>query len=323
MREDIKIVFMGTPDFAACSLKEIIENKFNVVGCFTNQDKPSGRGMKLKFSEVKEYALSQNIPVYQPQKIRNNPEVMEILKELNPDLIVVVAYGKILPKELLEFPRLGCVNVHGSLLPKYRGAAPMQWSIIKGEKMTGITTMFMDEGVDTGDMLLREEVEISEDDNFETLHDKMKVVGAKLLVKTLDKVIDGSIVRIEQPVGGNYAPMINKEMTKIDFNKSACEIYNFVRGLSPFPSTYVETKENVKYKIYKVKVVEQKDKYIIGLDSNKCSNGEVVVVSKDRMYIKCGDGYISICEIQPQNSKKMDIVAFLQGNKVELGTIFM
>ena len=173
MKEDLKIVFMGTPDFAAASLKKLIEEKFNVIACFTNPDKPSGRGMKLKYSEVKEVALENNIKVFQPAKLRKNEEVIDTLKELEPDLIVVVAYGKILPKEILEIPKLGCINVHGSLLPEYRGAAPMQWSLINGDKKTGITTMFMDEGMDTGDMLLKEEVEITEEDNFETLHDKM------------------------------------------------------------------------------------------------------------------------------------------------------
>ena len=182
MRKDIKVVFMGTPEFACESLKEIYEAGFNIVGCFTNPDKPSGRGMKLKASAVKEYAIEKNIPIYQPKKIRNNQEVLDILDKLAPDVIAVVAYGKILPKEVLDIPKYGCINVHGSLLPKYRGAAPMQWALINGEKETGITTMFMDVGMDTGDMLLKEEIEIKDDYNLETLHDKLMVIGAKLLV---------------------------------------------------------------------------------------------------------------------------------------------
>ncbi len=306
MDKNLKIVFMGTPDFAMYSLKELVEQGANVVACFTNPDKPSGRGMKMNESEVKKYAISNNIQVYQPAKLRNNQEVFDLLKNIAPDVIVVVAYGKILPKEILDIPRLGCVNVHGSLLPKYRGAAPMQWALINGEKVTGITTMFMDEGMDTGDMLLKEEVDINDEDDFETLHDKMKIVGAKLLVKTLEKIECGDIERIKQPEEGTIAPMIDKSMTKIDFNKRGIEIYNFVRGLSPFPGTYMEHENLKRYKVYKV---EYKLEDIQGIP-----NGQIVEVTKKELKIKCADGYILIKNIQPQNGKRMDITAFLAGN---------
>lgn len=312
MRKDIKVVFMGTPEFACESLKEIYEAGFNIVGCFTNPDKPSGRGMKLKASAVKEYAIEKNIPIYQPKKIRNNQEVLDILDKLAPDVIAVVAYGKILPKEVLDIPKYGCINVHGSLLPKYRGAAPMQWALINGEKETGITTMFMDVGMDTGDMLLKEEIEIKDDYNLETLHDKLMVIGAKLLVKTIDGVVSGTITRIPQPKDGTYAPMITRDMTKIDFNKSAREIFNFVRGLSPFPGTYMELEDGRKYKVFDVSYKEDKN-----IDST-VEPGDILLMSKDSLYIRCKDGYIMINKIQPENSKRMDIRAFMAGNRFNM-----
>ena len=307
MRKDIKVVFMGTPEFARESLKKLYESGFNVVGCFTNPDKPSGRGMKLKASAVKEYAVEKGIPVYQPKKLRNNEEVMNILKELEPDVIAVVAYGKILPKEILEYPKYGCINVHGSLLPKYRGAAPMQWAIINGEKTTGITTMFMDVGMDTGDMLLKEEIEIKDEYNLEDVHDRLMVIGANLLVETIDRVVAGDVKREKQPEEGTLAPMISREMTKIDFNKSPREIFNFVRGLSPFPGTYIELENGKKYKVFEISYNED--------GTNKC--GEVIKIAKDELSIGCNGGYISIKQIQPENSKRMDIKAFMAGNKIE------
>lgn len=311
-RKDVRVVFMGTPEFARESLKELVEAGFNVVGCFTNQDKPSGRGMKMKASAVKEYALEQNIPVYQPVKVRKNEEVLNTLKELNPDVIAVVAYGKILPKEILELPKYGCINVHGSLLPKYRGAAPMQWAIINGEEKTGITTMFMDVGMDTGDMLLKDEMEILDEYNLESVHDKLMVMGAKLLVETIDKVVDGIIERIPQPEEGTYAPMITREMTKIDFTKNAREIFKFVRGLTPFPGTYMELENGKKYKVFDLdyKLDEEIDPTV--------EPGDILLMSKDALYIRCKDGYVMINQIQPENSKRMDIKAFMAGNKLSM-----
>lgn len=305
---DIKVVFMGTPDFARESLKALVEANINVVGVFTNPDKPSGRGMKLKMSEVKEYAISKDIPVYQPLKVRNNEEVIKTLKELNPDFIVVVAYGKILPKEVLEIPRLGCINVHGSLLPNLRGAAPIQWSIINGDSVTGVTTMYMDEGMDTGDMLLKAEIDITDEDNLETVYNKLKVVGGELLVKTLNGIVNNSITRVKQEGEATYAPMINKDTLKIDFNKTCREIFNHVRGLSPVPGTLMFIDENTKFKVYKV---SYELKEIEGIE-----NGGVVEISKSKLSIKCADGVVNILEIQPPNSKRMDVKAFLAGNKI-------
>lgn len=315
MEKDLKIIFMGTPDFAACSLKKLIDENFNVISCYTNPDKPSGRGMKLNYSEVKKIALENNIKVYQPASLRKNEMIVNEIKMQNPDLIVVVAYGKILPKEILEIPEYGCINVHGSLLPEYRGAAPMQWSLINGDKKTGITTMFMDEGMDTGDMLLKEEVEILEEDNFESLHDKMKEVGACTLVETIKKLQEGTLERKKQPEEGTIAPMISKEMRKIDFSKSSKEIFNMIRGMSPFPGAYMEDTLGKIYKVYRVEYIE--DKEISG------KNGEVILRNKSTLSIKCKDGYISVLEIKPQNSKKMDIKAFLAGSKIDVGFMFV
>ena len=315
MRKDIKIVFMGTPEFARESFKGLYEAGFNIVGCFTNPDKPSGRGMKLKASAVKEYAIEKEIPVYQPKKLRNNEEVLETLKELNPDIIAVVAYGKILPKEIIDLPKYGCINVHGSLLPKYRGPAPMQWAIINGDKVTGITTMFMDVGMDTGDMLLKEELVIEDNYNLEDVHDKLASMGSRLLVETIDKVVDGTIERIVQPEEGTYAPMITRETTKIDFTKNAKDIYNFVRGLSPFPGTYMEMENGNKFKVFDVD-------YVIDNEiDNTVEPGDILLMSKDSLYIRCTDGYIIIKTIQPENSKRMDIKSFMAGNALKISML--
>jgi len=311
-RKDIRIVFMGTPEFAKCSLEGLCDSGFNVVGVFTNPDTLSGRGMKLKSSPVKEYAISKSITVFQPQKIRKNEEVMKIIKELNPDIIVVTAYGKILPKELLDFSKYGCINVHGSLLPKYRGAAPIHHAIMNGESETGITTMYMDVGIDTGDMLLKETVAINDEDNLETMTNKLMKVGSALLVKTLDKIIMGDAIRIKQEGNFSIAPMIEKEMTKIDWNKSSREIFNFVRGLFPYIGSYIVSSDGRKFKVLQVKEAENIEGNI----------GCVVLVTKNRLLIKCSDNSVEIVKIQPLGSKVMDILPFLNGNKIELGEMF-
>ena len=254
----MKILFMGTPDFAKASLEAIYNAGHEIVGVVTNPDKPKGRGMKMIASPVKEYALSKNLKIYQPEKVRNNTEFIEEIKLLQPEVICVVAYGKILPKEILEIPKSGCINVHGSLLPKYRGAAPIQWAVINGEKETGITTMYMDVGMDTGDMILKEKVEIGEDETTGELWERLSKVGANLLVKTLEEIEDGTAPRIPQGEDFTMAPMLEKEMSKIDWNnKTAREIKNLVRGLNPIMGTY-SFFENKKYKFWKVDVVQEK-----------------------------------------------------------------
>ncbi len=308
MRENIKVVFMGTPEFARESLKELVESGYDVVACFTNPDKPSGRGMQLKASAVKEYALEHNIQVYQPKKVRNNVEILNTLKEIAPDFIAVVAYGKILPEEILKIPKYGCINVHGSLLPKYRGSAPMQWALMNGDTKTGITTMYMDKGMDTGDMILKEEIELKEEHNLEYVHDTLMVIGAKLLVKTLDMILDGNAPREKQPDDYTVAPMITKEMTKVDFNKSCNEIFNKYRGLTPFPGVYMETQNGVKYKI---KEMSYEKKNIEGYEA-----GDIIDATDEGIDIKCNDGYIRIKVLQPENRKAMDVASFLRGYKL-------
>lgn len=313
----MKIVFMGTPDFAQKSLEELYNSGYDIVGVVTNVDKPKGRGMKMIASPVKEYALEKNLNIYQPEKIKNNEEFVEELKKLQPDVICVVAYGKILPKEILDIPSKGCINLHGSLLPKYRGAAPIQWAVLNGDKVTGVTTMYMDVGMDTGDMILKEEVEIPEDETTGELWEKLSVIGAKLLVKTLKQVENGEAPRIPQGDDFSVAPMLNKEMSKINWNeKTAREIKNLVRALNPIMGTYSFINDK-KIKFWKVDISELNEEF------KKLENGTIVISnSKDGLYIKVKDGLIKVLEIQAENSKKMPIYDFLRGNSLEVGEKF-
>ena len=311
----MKIVFMGTPDFAEKSLEAIYNSGHEILAVVTNPDRPKGRGMKMVASPVKEFAVSKNLKIYQPEKVRKNIEFIEEIKKLQPDVICVVAYGKILPKEILDIPKLGCINVHGSLLPKYRGAAPIQWAVINGEKVTGVTTMYMDIGMDTGDMILKEEVSIGEDETTGELWDKLSEVGAKLLVKTLKQIEDGTATRIPQGEDFSMAPMLNKEMSKINWNsQSAQEIKNLVRGLNPIMGTYSYLNDK-KIKFWKVDVLP--------LENENVENGTILKSnSKDGLYIKAKDGMIKVLEIQGENSKRMPIQDFLRGNELEEGKRF-
>ena len=311
----MKIVFMGTPDFSKESLEAVYDAGHEILGVVTNPDRPKGRGMKLVASPVKEYAITKNLNIYQPEKIRNNIEFIEEIKSLQPDVICVVAYGKILPKEILDIPRLGCINVHASLLPKYRGAAPIQWAVINGDKTTGITTKYMDVGMDTGDMILKQEVEIGSDETTGELWNKLSNIGGQLLVKTLEQIEKGTAPRIEQGEQFTMAPMLDKEMSKIDWNnKTAIEIRNLVRGLDPIMGTYSYF-DGKKIKIWKVDVLED--------DNSNIENGTVIKSdSKDGLYIKAKDGVIKILEIQGENAKRMSVQDFLRGNNIEVGTKF-
>ena len=311
----MKIVFMGTPDFAEKSLEAIYNSGHEILAVVTNPDRPKGRGMKMVSSPVKEFAVSKNLKIYQPEKVRKNIEFIEEIKKLQPDVICVVAYGKILPKEILDIPRLGCINVHGSLLPKYRGAAPIQWAVINGEKITGITTMYMAVGMDTGDMILKEEVNIGEDETTGELWNKLSEVGAKLLVKTLSQIEDGNAPRLPQGEDFSMAPMLNKEMSKINWNsQSAQEIKNLVRGLNPIMGTYSYLNDK-KIKFWKVDVLP--------LENENVENGTILKSnSKDGLYIKAKDGMIKVLEIQGENSKRMPIQDFLRGNELEEGKRF-
>lgn len=310
----MNIVFMGTPDFARDSLKALVEAGHNIKLVVTNPDKPKGRGMKMIASEVKVYAEENNLKVVQPLKVRNNPEFIQELKEINPDLICVVAYGKIIPKEILDIPEFGCINVHGSLLPKYRGAAPIQWAVLNGDKETGITTMFMDEGMDTGDMILKETVEIGDNETTGELWDRLSLIGAKLLVKTIEQIENNTFKREKQPEKFTVAPMIKKEIAKIDWdNIKSEELKNLVRGLNPFMGAYTYLKDK-KIKIWKVEKIDSK---------YNAKPGEVVVSgNKEGLVIATIDGAISVLEIQGENSKKMSISDYLRGNAITVGDKF-
>lgn len=326
----MRILFMGTPDFALESLKVLYEAKYDIIGVVTNIDKPKGRGMKLIASPVKEYALEKNLKIFQPQKVKNNVEFIEEVKKLNPDLICVVAYGKILPEELLDIPKYGCVNVHGSLLPQYRGSAPIQWAVLNGDKKTGITTMFMNAGMDTGDMILKEEVQIGEDETTGELWDKLKIIGAQLLVKTVKSIEDGTVKRTPQPEEGTMAPMLSKDIAKINWEEqSAKQIKNLVRGVNPIMGAYSYLNDK-KIKFWKVQVLTEQellDKFKELQEYKghlKGIQAGTVLFSDDKngLFIKADDGILQVLEIQGENSKKMSINDFLRGNKIDIGSIF-
>ena len=326
----LNIVFMGTPDFAKESLKAIYEAGYNILAVVTNPDKPKGRGMKLIPSPVKKYALEKNLKIYQPLKVRNNIEFLDKIKNLKPDVICVVAYGKILPKELLDIPRLGCINVHGSLLPQYRGAAPIQWAVLNGDKETGITTMYMDVGMDTGDMVLKEKVEIGENETTGELWDRLSKIGANLLVKTLKQIEDGTAPREKQGENFTLAPMLSKEMAKINWDEmDAIKIKNLVRGLNPIMGAYSNL-DGKKVKLWKVNVVSVNDliKKFPELEEytyriKGLAPGTVLFSDeKNGLYINANGGIIEVLEIQGENAKKMSINDYLRGNKIQAGSIF-
>lgn len=308
----LNIVFMGTPDFAVPCLSRILEDGHRVAGVFTQPDKPVGRHQVLTPPPVKELALEQGLSVYQPAKLRDGT-ALEILRGLAPDLIVVVAYGRILPRDILDCPRLGCVNVHGSILPKYRGAAPIQWAVIDGEKETGVTTMMMDEGIDTGDMLEKEIVPIEDEETGDSLHDKLMAAGARLIVSTLKKIQDGTIERTPQTDEETcYARMLKKDMGDVDWSLDAHAIERLVRGLNSWPGTY--TKWNGKtVKIWKAKAVDREYEGALG---------EAVYVDKETILVKTGKGCLSLLELQPEGKKRMAADAFLRGYQVDLHTVF-
>ena len=385
----MKIVFMGTPDFAKESLEAVYNSKNEVLAVVTNPDKPKGRGMKMIASPVKEFALEKNLKIYQPTKVRNNTEFIEEIKALNPDLLCVVAYGKILPKELLDIPKYGAINVHGSLLPEYRGAAPIQWAVLNGDKRTGITTMFMDIGMDTGDMILKEETEIGEDETTGELWDRLSKIGAKLLVKTIEKIEQAKeqieqeedknkqektksvtnnnlksnncenmnnnlseknettqndycktnneiLEKVKKIVGAEkqgenftLAPMLEKEMAKIDWNKKSKEIKNLVRGLNPIMGAYSFLNDK-KIKFWKIDImpIEELEKIFPEIKEyesrmKKLEPGTIAFAdNKKGIFIKTGDGFIKVLELQGENAKKMDYKNFLNGNKLQAGEIF-
>ncbi|MBY2477491.1 methionyl-tRNA formyltransferase [Clostridioides difficile] len=307
----MKIVFMGTPDIAVPCLQKIIDEKYDILGVVTQPDKPKGRGKKLGMSPVKELAIENNIPVYQPIKARDE-EFIETMKTLNPDVIVVVAFGQILPKDILEIPKFGCINVHVSLLPKYRGAAPINWVIINGEEKTGVTTMYMDEGLDTGDMILKTEVNLDDNITAGELHDKMMNIGAETLKETLKLIGEGTAPReVQNHEEFSYAPIMNKSLGNIDFSKNAMEIHNLVRGVNPWPSAYT-TYNGVTMKIWKTKVLDE--------ESTKDA-GTIIDVNKEGIKVSTKDKVLLIEEIQMPNKKRMLVGEYIKGNTIETGLV--
>lgn len=311
----MKVIFMGTPDFASESLKNLYEAGHEILAVVTNPDRPKGRGMKVIASPVKQYAIEKNLKIYQPEKVRKNQKFIDEIKSLNPDVICVVAYGKILPKEILEIPHLGCINVHASLLPKYRGSAPIQWAVLNGEKETGVTTMYMDIGMDTGDMILKEKVQIGEDETTGELWDRLSKIGGKLLVETLKQIEEGTAPREKQSEDFTMAPMLDKKMAKIDWeNQTASQIKNLVRGLNPIMGAYTFLKDK-KIKFWKVDVAKN---ISLTEDMKKLANGVVVLSdSKDGLYIKTKNGILKVLEIQGENARRMPIADFLRGNTIK------
>ncbi len=309
----MKILFMGTPDFAVPSLEALIKNGYEICGAVTQPDKPKGRGHHLTPPPVKECAIKHNIEVFQPETLKGEA-FLEELKNLNPDIIIVVAYGKILPKYIIDYPKFGCINVHGSLLPKYRGAAPIQWAVINGEEETGVTTMQMDEGLDTGDMLLTLKTKIGENETAGELFDRLSVIGADALILTLDKIKDGTIKRIPQnDSDSSYAKMLDKNTGKIDWSKSSREIFSLIKGTNPYPIAHTLYKGEV-LKIFAAS---------IGSKTNKKA-GEIISLNNKKIEVACGDGVsLLISEVQPFGKKRMDTVSFLNGNSVDIGEILL
>ncbi|MBS6507720.1 MAG: methionyl-tRNA formyltransferase [Paraclostridium bifermentans] len=307
----MKIVFMGTPEFAVPCLQKIIDEGHEVVAVVTQPDKPKGRGKKLAMPPVKELALKYDIPVYQPLKAREESFV-DTLKEMNPELIVVVAFGQILPKSILDIPKYGCVNVHASLLPRYRGAAPLNWVIINGEEKTGVTTMYMDEGLDTGDMILKSEIPLDDEITAGELHDKMMIDGAKVLKETIDLIEKGEAPREKQSNEDTcYSPIMNKSLGNIDWKKSAIYIHNLVRGINPWPSAYT-TYEGQTMKIWKTKVIDK--------NSDK-DPGTIISVDKEGINVSTSEGIVQIKEIQMAGKKRMEVPEYIKGNNINTDII--
>ena len=306
----MRMVFMGTPDYSVATLEELHRAGHEIVGVFAQPDKPVGRKRILTAPPVKECAEKLGIKVYQPATLRDG-EALEILKLLAPEIIVVVAYGKILPKEILQLPKYGCVNGHASLLPKYRGASPIQWCIVCGEKQTGITVMQMDEGMDTGDIISQAVVDIGEQETAEQLFDRLSTVSAKLMAETLVSIENGTATRQKQPENGvSYAPILKKEMAELDFNKTATELYNAVRGYYSWPCAYFFLEGK------RVKVI----KSAVAAETHAAAG--TVVCSDEKLIIACGEGTaLELCEIQPEGSRQMTATEWLRGKKIAVGTV--
>lgn len=301
----MKVVFMGTPDFSVPALEKIAQNH-QVQAVVTQQDRPKGRGHKMQYTPVKEKALELNIPVFQPEKVKN-PEFVDILKEMNPDVIVVIAFGQILSKEILDLPKYGCINVHASLLPEYRGAAPIQWAVIDGKKESGVTTMYMAEGLDTGDIIDKKVIELEKKETGGSLFDRLSLIGGDLILETLKHLEDGTAKRIPQDdEKSSYAGKITKELGHIDFTKSATEIERLIRGLNPWPSAFTHVDEKA-LKIWDAEVIDEPVKEEPG----------TIISTNKTLKVATGNGYLDIKELQLAGKKRMDIVSFLNGYSIK------
>ena len=309
----MRIVFMGTPDFAVGSLQALCESgKHEILAVVTQPDRPKGRGNKLLQTPVKEYALAQGLTVYQPQKVKT-PEFVELLDELQPELIVVAAFGQFLSKEILELPKYGCINVHASLLPKYRGAAPIQYAIIKGEKESGVTIMQMDIGMDTGAMLDKVVVPIAENTTMGELHDALREQGAALLLQVIDKIAAGTAVAEPQDnEQATYATLLDRSMEHIDWSKTAQEVHNLIRGFNPAPSTFTKLPNGKSLKVWGSKMTDK---------SSAAAAGTVIETGKHSFFVACGEGVLEITEVQPESKKRMPAQVFLNGRGVQEGDL--
>ena len=309
----MRIVFMGTPDFAVGSLQALCESgKHEILAVVTQPDRPKGRGNKLLQTPVKEYALEQGLTVYQPQKVKN-PEFVELLHELQPELIVVAAFGQFLSKEILELPKYGCINVHASLLPKYRGAAPIQYAIIKGEKESGVTIMQMDIGMDTGAMLDKVVVPIAENTTMGELHDALREQGAALLLQVIDKIAAGTAVAEPQDnEQATYATLLDRSMEHIDWSKTAQEVHNLIRGFNPAPSTFTKLPNGKSLKIWGSRMTDK---------NSAAAAGTVIETGKHSFFVACGEGVLEITEVQPESKKRMPAQVFLNGRGVQEGDL--
>ena len=305
----MRILFMGTPQFAQMSLKALVEDKRDVVCVITQPDKPKGRGYEMAMPEVKVYALEKNIPVYQPDTLKDGA-ILPILEEYRPDVIIVVAYGKILPEYILKFPKYGCINIHGSLLPKYRGAAPIQRAVIDGEEVSGVTSMYMEKGLDTGDMLIKRELPIGRETTAGEYHDELAVLGGEVLLDTLDALAAGTLSPEKQDEAlSTYASQLSKAEGEIDWNNTNEQIYNKIRGLNPWPKafSFMGGKRLVIDFVYK---------------TPQCGKaGEILCADENGLVVACGEGSVLIKEIKPEGKKKMSVGDFLRGHKIEKGTL--
>ena len=307
----MKVIYMGTPDFSVGALEAIIKAGHEVVLVVTQPDKPKGRGKAMQASPVKECALSHGIEVFQPTKIRESENV-EYLRKFGADIFVVAAFGQILPKSILDMPKYGCVNIHASLLPKYRGAAPIQWAVINGDEVTGVTTMLMNEGIDTGDMIAKKQVRLAEDETGGSLFDRLADTGAELIVETMKMLVEGTAEFTPQnSEEATHTSMISKELGSIEWSKPAAEIERLIRGLNPWPSAYTRLKGKT-FKIWKAQVVEV---------SSSDKPGTIIKIGKDELLVQTGEGALSLIEVQLEGKKRMDVASFLRGCQIEEGIV--